>query len=113
MMTTNRQRMKHELQTPTLTFTLAGLLFLWWWWFRHPTSDPSVPAFVLLLMAGGGTGLALAAEVQDKGYEWGWLGLARALRHPSRKFWYTFGTHAPQLMLALWIALTWRHNGRR
>ena len=62
----------------------------------------------MLGLAGAGTIIALQGEVRDKGLEWGWMGIAKALRRPSKRFLISFSTHLPQLITCAAIALNWR-----
>lgn len=71
-------------------------------------ADPT--AFLFLLLAGGGTGIALYELVQRKGQVWGWKGLRAALRAPDGLFVAGFLGHIPQFALALGIAFSWWLN---
>ena len=105
---------RHELQTPTAALTAVGYAALAVYAARRlPGADWA--AFVCLAAAAGGVAMALGAEVQRKDEEWGWRGLCRALRRPSRTFVVAFLAHLPQLVTAAWLAFNWRResNGRR
>ena len=99
---------KHQLQTPSAGFTALGLIALLG---SRRVKNADVVAFLALLLAGTGTSLALASEVRDRGQEWGWRGLVRCMRHPSRKFWRAFISHFGQLLIALLIAFRWWRRG--
>ena len=102
---------KHEVQTPTAAFSTLGFLALFLSWAGVRRAD--LAAFILLGLAGGGVGMALGGEVRAQGETWGWRGLARALRHPSKNFLVAFVTHTPQLTVAALIALKWRRDSER
>ena len=102
---------RHELQTPTVALTTLGYLALAIYATRRlPGADWA--AFVCLGMSAGGVAMALGSEVQRKGEEWGWRGLYRALRRPSRTFVVAFISHTPQLITAAWLAYHWRKKGK-
>ena len=102
---------KHEAQTPTATFSTLGFLalFLSWAGVRHT----DLAAFILLGMAGGGVGMALGGEVRSQNREWGWKGIYKSLRHPSKEFVVAFFSHLPQLIISAAIALKWRRDSER
>lgn len=98
---------RHELQTPTFALSSIGYLALAVYAMRKlPGSDWA--AFVCLGASAGGVAMALGSEVERKGEEWGWRGLYRALRRPSKTFVITFLAHLPQLVTAAWLAFYWR-----
>jgi hypothetical protein len=100
---------KHELQTPTFALTTLGTASL----AAHLTlriRHADTLAFIALGLAGAGTAMALGSEVKAKGETWGWKGLARSLRRPSRPFMVTFLCHLPQLVASMLIALKWRRR---
>ncbi len=72
-----------------------------------------VLAFFCLSLAGAGTVIALQGEVRDKQLEWGWMGIVKALRRPSKRFLISFSTHLPQLLTSAAIALSWRGYWKR
>ena len=76
---------------------------------REGVFEWDIVAFLCLAFAGfGGVTAALQGEVRDKGLEWGWLGIVKALRRPSKRFLISFTTHLPQLITSAAIALNWR-----
>lgn len=60
-----------------------------------------------MLMASGGVAMALASEVRDKKQEWGWVGLYRSLKRPSKQFYVGLFSHLPQLVISLMLATRW------
>lgn len=106
-----KPNLKRKAQTPTVAFSTLGFLALFLSWAGVRRAD--LAAFIFLGLAGGGVGMALGGEVQAKNCEWGWRGLARALRHPSREFLVAFASHFPQLIIATCIALKWRRDNER
>lgn len=88
-----------QAQTPTFALTAAGGLALLLSALHVRRAQDA--ALVLLAFAGSGTAITLWAHVQRRGEEWGWRGLARALRQPDRHLWVGLATHAPQALLAL------------
>ena len=102
---------KHEAKTPTAAFSTLGFFALFLSWAGVRRAD--LVAFIFLGLAGGGVGMALGGEVKAQGETWGWRGLARALRHPSKNFLIAFTTHMPQLIIAALIALKWRRDSER
>ncbi len=100
---------RHLTQTPSFALTIAGYLALALS-LTKSRSKTDVAAFILLGLAGAGTILALQGEVRDKRLEWGWLGIAKALRRPSKRFLISFTTHLPQLMTSAAIALNWKKS---
>ena len=99
-------QVRHLMQTPSFALTIVGYLALAL--SITGTKGASVTAFLALGLAGSGTIIALQGEVRDKGLEWGWMGIAKALRRPSKRFLISFTTHLPQLITAIAIALNWR-----
>ncbi len=102
---------KHEIQTPTMAFSTLGFLALFLSWAGVRQAD--LVAFILLGMAGGGVGMALGGEVKAQGREWGWKGIYKSLRHPSKEFVVAFFSHLPQLIISALIALKWRRDSER
>jgi len=102
---------KHEAQTPTATFSTLGFLALFLSWAGVKRAD--LAAFILLGMAGGGGGMALGGEVRSQNREWGWKGIYKSLRHPSKEFVVAFFSHLPQLIISALIALKWRRDSER
>ena len=104
-------QIKHQAQTPTMTLTTIGYLALAIYALRRlPGSDWA--AFTCLAFSGfGGVAMALGGEVQRKGAEWGWRGLYRSLRKPSRTFAVAFAGHLPQLITCCIMAYCWRRRG--
>ena len=97
----NHAAVKHFMQTPTFALTTLGFTGL----LLQPTR---FAAFVALTFTGiGGCAMALSSEVRDKGQEWGWIGLTRALRNPTREFYRAFGIHLAQALVAGAIAMSW------
>lgn len=99
---------KHLTQTPSFALTIVGYLALALSTSR--TKEASAVAFISLGLAGAGTVIALQGEVRDKQLEWGWMGIAKALRRPSKRFLISFSTHLPQLLTAVLLALSWRNS---
>ena len=99
-------QVRHLMQTPSFALTIVGYLAL----ALPPTGSrkTSVLAFIMLSLAGAGTVIALQGEVRDKQLEWGWMGIAKALRRPSKRFLISFTTHLPQFITAMFLALSWR-----
>ena len=104
-------QLRHLTQTPSFALTIAGYLAL----ALHSAgvTRTDAIAFITLGLAGAGTVIALQGEVRDKQLEWGWMGIAKALRRPSKRFLISFSTHLPQLMTAASIALSWRGYWKR
>ncbi len=102
---------KHEIQTPTMAFSTLGFLALFLSWAGVKRAD--LVAFILLGMAGGGVGMALGGEVKAQDREWGWKGIYKSLRHPSKEFVVAFFSHLPQLIISALIALKWRRDSER
>ena len=102
---------KHEAQTPTVAFSTLGFLALFLSWAGMRRAD--LVAFILLGMAGGGVGMALGGEVRSQNREWGWKGIYKSLRHPSKEFVVAFFSHLPQLIISALIALKWRRDSER
>ena len=97
----NRIAVKNFMQTPTFALTTLGFAGL------LPRST-RFPAFVALTFTGiGGCAMALSSEVRDKGQEWGWVGLTRALRNPTREFYRAFFIHFFQAVVAGVLAAHW------
>jgi hypothetical protein len=96
---------RHLTQTPSFALTIAGYLALAL--SMSGTKGASVVAFICLALAGAGAIIAVQGEVRDKGLEWGWIGIAKALRRPSKRFLISFTTHLPQLLTAGAMALSW------
>ena len=103
--------LKREAQTPTAALSTLGFLALFLSWAGVKRAD--LVAFILLGMAGGGVGMALGGEVNAQGREWGWKGIYKSLRHPSKEFVVAFFSHLPQLIIAALIALKWRRDSER
>lgn len=80
------------------------MLMLYW---RREWRPAGLAAFLLLGLAGGGVAMTLGAEVERKQQKWGWLGLMKALRRPSKEFWRGFLGHLPQFLLAVYLAYSW------
>lgn len=100
---------KNLVQTPTVAFTLSGLLCLLLWWRGVPLAD--VAAFLFFILAGGGVAMALGSEVQRKGFAWGWKGLLGAVfQQPSIFLVAGVLGHALQLAVAIAIAMAWRRK---
>ena len=99
-------QVRHLMQTPSFALTLVGYLALALHAAQLRRMDTL--AFITLGLAGAGTVIALQGEVRDKQLEWGWMGIAKALCHPSKRFLISFSTHLPQLITAVFLALSWR-----
>ena len=104
-------RLRHSIQTPTVGLTAIGLTALGLH-IIHDVDDADLIAFVALGLVSGGVAMALGAEVERHGEEWGWRGLARSLRRPSRIFWIHLFAHLPQLLIVSAIALHWRRRSK-
>lgn len=65
---------------------------------------------ILLNIAGGGVAIALASEVRDKNHVWGWQGINKSVRKPTKQFLYGVFGHLPQLIVASLIAIIWWRN---
>ena len=101
-------QVRHLMQTPSFALTIAGYLALALHVAQLRRMD--TVAFITLGLAGAGTVIALQGEIRDKQLEWGWMGIAKALRRPSKRFLISFSTHLPQLLTAMAIALGWRDS---
>ncbi len=99
---------RHLTQTPSFALTILGYAALARSLTRYSRRTDSIAAFIFLGLAGAGTILALQGETRDKRLEWGWLGIMKALRRPSKTFLISFTTHLPQLLTSMAIALKWR-----
>lgn len=105
-------QIKHQAQTPTMALSAIGYAALTAYALRRlPGSD--WVAFVCLGMSAGGVAMALGGEVARKNEEWGWRGLYRSLRKPSRTFVIAFTTHLPQLITCCIMAYRWRKRSYR
>ncbi len=97
-----KNRFKHEIRTPTVTFTAIGALGLvldrFGWRYGKPL------AFIGFMLAAGGVGIALGDVTRENDEPWEWDGIYRACRKPNGKFWGLVLSHLPQLLLALWLA---------
>ena len=102
---------KHILQTPSFGLSIAGYAALLATLVRTPGAD--IFAFGTLLLVGGATITTLQDEVKSQELEWGWEGLVKAMRHPSKDFLLRFAVHVPQFLTAGVIALRWRHRSKR
>ena len=103
--------LRHYFQTPTFALSLLGATTLWASLaFKKPALE--TPAFFLLSAAGAGVAIAFWTQVERRGENWGWRGVARSLRRPDRHFWVGFLTHVPQLVAAGAIVLAWRRRGK-
>lgn len=98
--------LRHELQTPTFAFTLAGIAMFVAYHLSHK-QGVGLLSHALLMLASGGLAIALWDEVKRKEQEWGWRGLATALRRPSPHFWHGFLSHLPQFVLATYLTYRW------
>ena len=105
-----RATVRHMLQTPTFALTSAGSLALAARLLRWHRGLAETLAFAFFLGAAGGLAIALWVETERKGQRWGWRGLYRALRRPSREFLFSVAAHAPQLVLALALVAGWRRR---
>jgi|SRR3990172_6616991 len=110
----NKAILRRETTTPTFAFTTGGIAALIVHHALRKKIGLDVVAFVLLTLAGvGGCAMAIAGEVRNKGHVWGWAGIVKSLRSPSRTFRVAFGAHVTQALLAGAIAASWRFGGKR
>ncbi len=101
-------QVRHLMQTPSFALTITGYLAL----ALHSAGVTRMDAiaFITLGLAGAGTVIALQGEVRDKQLEWGWVGIVKALRRPSKRFLISFSTHLPQLITSVAITLSWKRK---
>lgn len=105
-------RLIYQLQTPTVALSTLGCLALVAYLMRR-VQGADLVAFACLGLASGGVAMALGNEVQRKGERWGWRGLYRSLRRPSKAFIVACASHLPQLLVAAWISFYWRKGKPR
>ena len=102
---------KHILQTPSFSLSVIGYAALLATLVKTPGTD--IIAFCALCLVGAATITTMQDEVKSQELEWGWEGLVKAMRHPSKDFLLRFAVHVPQFLTAAVIALRWRHRSKK
>ena len=103
--------MKHVLQTPSFSLSIIGYAALLATIVKTPGMD--VLAFMTLCLVGAASITTMQDEVKSQGLMWGWKGLIKAMRHPSKDFLLRFAVHIPQFLTAVVIALRWRNRSKK